>query len=186
MLFAILVVSVISSPSSTTAEFTLIRPVRPSMMLSELKSRTVLFAEASCCCRVVMEAWRAWSPLACLLSSAGSSGLAEASDASVTRARDVFEPSMVNYFKIVLLLGVSLSFFYGWANVGYLPSTADWLYCDRDEIKFWRGESGQRMTNAWNAYHGTRCTLSTARQSLYVDPHTLGVSNSPWEGVRPR
>lgn len=59
VLFAMLVVCVISSPSETTAEFTLISPVRPSMMLSALKSTTVPFAEASCPCRVVMEAWRA-------------------------------------------------------------------------------------------------------------------------------
>lgn len=111
--FATCVVFVISSPSWTTAEFTLIRPVMPSMMPSALKSATVLFAVASWSCKVVMEPWRAWRPPPfCLLSSAGSSGMAEASDANVTKAREDGEPNMVNYlrmgywvFLILLLLG---------------------------------------------------------------------------------
>lgn len=40
----------------------------------------------------------------------GNNGVAQASDASVMKARDDVEPNMVNYSKIVLLLlGVSLS-----------------------------------------------------------------------------
>lgn len=147
VLFAIPVVSVISSPSSTTAEFTLIRPVRPSMMPSALKSTTVLFAEASCCCRVVMEAWRAWRPLpVCLLSSVGSSGLAVASDASVRKAREDVEPNMVNYFSIVLL-GVSLCSMAGpMLDICQEPQTG--CIAIEARSKIWRGEwttDGERM-----------------------------------------
>lgn len=100
------VVSVISSPSSTTAEFTLISPVRPSMMPSALKSTTVLFAAASCCCKVVMDAWRGWRPPVCLLSN---SGMAEASDARVRKAREDVEPNMVNYFDSSLSYSSSMA-----------------------------------------------------------------------------
>lgn len=53
-----------------------------------------------------MDACRACRPLpACLFSSAGSSGMAEASDAKVMKARDDCEPNMVYYFRSFGIVG---------------------------------------------------------------------------------